>query len=263
MRGRLRTVVCCVIMLLTIAGIPCAAASGFSCEYSPKTEKSALFYIDVYSADEISAAVMELRFDDSIAEYREVSAVGASSSVRAACESDCVRFAFADSGAVTGKLCRVAFKALQTGTCTFTLHIAQAADRDAKLLTGFSDASLEIKLGKDDVVSDASAKSSSKPSSTEKKSSGSLSTKKEASGSDEAADPWNGEPVDVRTGHAVKYILIGAAIVILMAGLVFAGILLGKRMFVEKKPSSQQERQTEVPADEDTSPENEEIEDVE
>ena len=61
-----------IILLLIFFGIPCAADSGFYCEYSPKTEKSSVFFIDIYSTVDTSAAVMELGFDESFAEFREI-----------------------------------------------------------------------------------------------------------------------------------------------------------------------------------------------
>ena len=56
-----------------------------------------------YSID-VSSAVMQLRFDDSIAEYREVSAARKSSTVRAVCSDGCVKISLADSGDVNGRL---------------------------------------------------------------------------------------------------------------------------------------------------------------
>ena len=93
-----------IVLLTVFIGIPCSAASGFYCEYTPKSEKSTVFYIDLYSSDEVSAAVMELSFDESFVEYREVSAVEKTSTVRSACDNGNVRIAFADSDAVNGRL---------------------------------------------------------------------------------------------------------------------------------------------------------------
>lgn len=237
-----RIVTLTIILLLVFTGIPCAADSGFYCEYSPKTEKSTVFYIDVYSTVEVSAAVMEMDFNESFAEFREVSAVEKSTSVRSVKENGAVRIALADSGAIKGKLCRVAFKALQAGTCTFDLHISQAADSEPKLIGALSDSSIEVKLGKDDIVAEASSKASSKASSeTDKKGSSSRSYLKEGSESDVYVDPATGEVIDLRKNHAVKYILIGAGIVVLFAALIYAGVLIGRKTTSKKKESAIEE----------------------
>ena len=234
-----RTIVFLIVVLMTFIGLPCAAASGFYCEYTPKTERSSVFYIDLYSSEEIRAAVMELRFDDSIAEYREVSAVGNTSSVRAASDGGCVKIAFADSSAVSGKICRVAFKALQAGTCTFTLHVTQAADSEPKSLTGFSDYSLDVKLGKDDVVSDASAKASSKTSSASsvKSAASSRSSLSISSDTEDGDASVSGGFFDLRRkdDHGLTYVLIGAGSVVLIAALILMGILIGRRTVGKKK----------------------------
>ena len=241
-----RIVTLTIILLLVFTGIPCAADSGFYCEYSPKTEKSTVFYIDVYSTVEVSAAVMEMNFDESFAEFREVSAVEKSTSVRSAKENGAVKIALADSGAIKGKLCRVAFKALQAGTCTFDLHISQAADSEPKLIGALSDSSIEVKLGKDDIVAESSSKASSVTSSkgsskSDKNGSSSKSYIKEASDPDVYIDPVTGEVIDLRKNHAVKYILIGAGIVVLFAALIYAGVLIGRKTAEKKKKSVSEE----------------------
>ena len=237
-----RIVTLTIILLLVFTGIPCAADSGFYCEYSPKTEKSTVFYIDVYSTVEVSAAVMEMNFDESFAEFREVSAVEKSTSVRSAKENGAVKIALADSGAIKGKLCRVAFKALQAGTCTFDLHISQAADSEPKLIGALSDSSIEVKLGKDDIVAEASSKASSVASSKpDKNGSSSRSYLKEGSESDVYVDPATSEVIDLRKNHAVKYILIGAGIVVLFAALIYAGVLIGQKTDEKKKKSVAEE----------------------
>ena len=229
-----------IVLLMLFIGIPCSAESGFYCEYVPKSENSTVFYIDVYSTVDVSAAVIELSFDESFVEYRETSAAQKSTTVRSEKENGLVKIALADSGAIKGKLCRVAFKAIQAGTCTFGLHINQAVDGDPKMLGGFSDSSIEVKLGKDDVVSSSASKASSKGSSNasskaDKNGSSSRSYLKNGSDSDEYIDPETGEVIDLRKNHALKYILIGAGIVILIAGLVFTGIMIGRKTAKESK----------------------------
>lgn len=246
-----RTAAWLIVLLIVITAIPSAvAAEGFYCEYVPKSENSSLFYIDIYSSDEISAAVMELRFDGGFAEYREVSAIEKTSAVRAVCENGCVKIAFADSGAVKGKLCRVTFKALQAGTCPFTLHIAQAADAEPKLLGGFPDATLEAKIGKDATAVSASSKSSKSSKA------GSLSSIKEASEADEYDDSViSGGIVDLRKSHALNYILIGAGIVALIALLVLIGVILGRKTMQKPKKPFAGEPEPSCPSDPPDDPE--------
>ena len=238
-----RRIACLTVMLLLLfAGIRCSAAGGFTCEYTPKSERGSLFYIDISSSVEVSAAVMELRFDDSIAEYREVSAAEKSSDVRAVCSEGCVKIALADSGAVKGKICRVGFKAIRKGSCSFALHIAQATDAEPKRISGLSDYSLDVDFGEDDIPS---LTASSRTASSRVDRSASRST---VSGRAEEADDSDGNDlhlgggiIDLRKSHALPYILIGAGIVILIAALVFAGVLLGRKMANKPKEISPKE----------------------
>ena len=232
-----RITVCLIVLLMLFVGIPCSAVGGFYCEYTPKSEKSAVFYIDLYSSDEVSAAIMELSFDEKFAEYREASAVEKTSTVRAACDNARVRIAFADSGSVKGKLCRVAFKALQADICTFTLHISQAADSAPNLMTDLSDSSIEVKLGKDDVVTSASSKSTKTASNSSGKSN--ISSRSTISGvlDDEEgnADMPIGGVYDLRRLQVWPYIVVGVLSTLLVVGLVLLGIMLGRRSMAKKK----------------------------
>lgn len=232
--------------LLMLTMMPCAAADGFYCEYTPKSERSSVFYIDLCSADEVSAAVMELTFDPAFVEYRDTTAAEKSTSVRAACENGCVKLAFADSVALKGKLCRVAFKAIQAGAVTFTLQISQASDGEVKMLSGFSDYTLSVELGKDDVASSPSKTSSA---SSEK---GYTSRSVVSGGLDDDEDTdasvLSGGVFDLRRSHALTYILIGAGAVLLIAALVFAGVLLGRRSVLKNKPASNEKADKEPDA---------------
>ena len=246
-----RITACLIVLLMLFVGIPCSAAGGFYCEYTPKSEKSTVFYIDLCSSDEVSAAIMELRFDEKIAEYREASAVEKASTVRAACDNACVRIAFADSGSVKGKLCRVAFKALQAGKCSFTLHISQAADSAPNLMTDFHDSSIEVKLGKDDVVASASAKSAK----TSSKSSGKSNTSSRSTISgvldDEEgnADMPIGGVYDLRKLQVWPYIVVGVLSTLLVVGLVFLGVMLGRRKSAKKSPDNNENEKEKTDAE--------------
>jgi hypothetical protein len=208
----------------------CSASADCSIEYTPRSEKSAVFYIDVYSVRKVTAAVFELRFADDMAGYYSVVADD-TATVRDHSEKGKVTFAFASDSAVSGKLCRVSFKALKEGSVDFTLHMVQAADADNKLLSDWSDHSLTVKLGKDDVEAAA------KVSRTDKSSSGTAASASKhgggtsdlSIGGDDAEDLSSGF-FDLRRGDNVfKWILLGAGIPILIGGLVWLGILIGRR----------------------------------
>lgn len=199
---------------------------------------------------------MELRFDDSIAEYREVSAAEKSTTVRATCSNGCVKIALADSGAVKGRLCRVGFKAIQKGSGSFTLHISQATDAEPRLISGLSDYSLDVDFGEDD-ISSSSASSRAASSRTNLSASRSTVSGRTDDGDDDDREDFDrdSEIFDLRKNHALKYILIGAGIVILIAALVFAGVLWGKKMATKPKEPASQEPAEQENSDEDTLPE--------
>ena len=208
----------------------CNAAEDCAIEYTPRSANSAVFYIDVYSRREVTAAVFELSFADDMVGYYSVVAEDAAT-VRDHPQKGKVTFAFACESAVSGKLCRVSFKALKEGSVDFTLHMTQAADADRKLLTGWSDHSLTVKLGKDDV------KAAANVSRTDKSSSGTAaSASKRGGGKSDLNIGEDGEEetppgiFDLRKGDSVlKWILIGAGIPLLIGGLVWLGILIGRK----------------------------------
>ena len=93
-----------------------------------------------------------------------------------------------------------------------------------------------MKLGKDDIVAESAEKASSKTSSkADKSGSSSKSYLNEGSDPDVYVDPVTGEIIDLRKNHSVRYILIGAGFVILIAALIFAGIMIGRKTANKKK----------------------------
>ena len=183
----------------------------------------------MYSAREVTAAVFELRFADDMVGYYSVVADDSAATVRDHSQKGKVTFAFASEKPVSGKLCRVSFKALKEGSTDFTLHMSQAADADRKLLSDWSDHSLTVKLGKDDVEAAAAV------SRTDGTPSGTATAKRGAGGSELSnADDGDEESppgiFDLRRSDSVfKWILIGAGIPLLIGGLVWLGILIGRR----------------------------------
>ena len=225
-----RILITALLMLWLLPICICSAAEDCSIEYIPRSERSAVFYIDVYSSREVTAAVFELCFADDMAGYYSVAADD-TATVRDHPEKGKVTFAFASDNAVSGKLCRVSFKALKAGSVDFTLHISQAADAEKKLLTDWSDHSLTVKLGKEDV------EAASKVSRTDKSSSGTAaSASQRGGGKSDLSVGEDGERdappgiFDLRRGDNVfKWILLGAGIPLLIGGLVWLGILIGRR----------------------------------
>lgn len=234
----------------------CHAAQDCSIEYTPRSERSAVFYIDVYSAREVTAAVFELRFADDMVGYYSVVADDSAATVRDHSEKGKVTFAYASEKPVSGKLCRVSFKALKEGSTDFTLHMSQAADADKKLLSDWSDHSLTVKLGKDDVEAAAAV------SRTDGISSGTAAAKRGAGGSDLSIGEDEEETppgiFDLRqSDNVLKWILIGAGIPLLIGGLVWLGILIGRRSKDkakqdEEKPGEELPEPDDPPAPEPT-----------
>ena len=218
-----------IFIILITSCTALADSRDFYCEYTPKTATGSVFYIDVFSKNDVSSAVMDLSFDSSTAEFRGVSASSQSSSVRYQNEKDHTRIAFADSGAVNGQLFRVSFKALKTGSCTFTLRTSQSVDSSLQKSTDIPDYTLTIQLGKDDITS--SAKSSSTTKSVQKD----VSSKRsdisygDINNDDNSLSPQGTDVVDVRKSHVWTYILIGIGAALLIVLSVVLGIRLGKK----------------------------------
>ena len=224
-----RILITALLMLWLLPICICSAVEDCSIEYIPRSERSAVFYIDVYSSREVTAAVFELHFADDMVGYYSVVADDSAATVRDHSEKGKVSFAYASEKSVSGKLCRVSFKALKEGSTDFTLHMSQAADAEKKLLSDWSDHFLTVKLGKDDVEAAA------KVSRTDGTSSGIATSKRGAGGSDLSIGEDGDEDsppgiFDLRRNDSVlKWILIGAGIPLLIGGLVWLGILIGKR----------------------------------
>lgn len=216
-----------LLLLWLLPFCVCSAAQDCSIEYTPRSEKSAVFYLDVYSYRDVTAAVFELRFVDDMVGYYSVAADD-TATVRDHPEKGKVTFAYASSTAISGKLCRVSFKALQAGPTDFTLHMLQAADADKKLLSDWTDHSLTVKLGKEDV--EAASRVSRTDGTTSGTAASDRSGKSDLSiGEDDGTNPSSGF-FDLRKDNsALKWILLGAGIPILIGGMVWLGILIGRR----------------------------------
>ena len=238
------------VLVVLLSCMRVSAAGGITCNYTPRTEKGTVFYIDVSADSDISAAVIELRYDTDKAALRSVAAAEETSFVRQRSQDGCVRIAFADSGAVRGMLFRVAFKATAAGECTFTLHTVQAVDSGLHDVGRLKDDTLTVTLGKKDVEAAASDTEKVDSSSAGKSVSGKAELTSQA---DDAADQDADKaavPADLQTENAAKapaadlsadrrwtFFALGAVAAALTAALVLLGYLIGRKAHGGEKPS--------------------------
>lgn len=210
-----------------------------SIKYVPRTQRGTLFYLDVGSPVSMSAAVFELYYDASSVEYRDVSGDDDDVSVRASTGDGVVRIAYCHTSAGSGRLFRVAFKALRAGDVCFSLHMSQAVDEKLNYLTGISDCALDIKLGKEDVFEYSSSGSSKNTSSSEKKKAVYSGSDSRSNTKDPAVNGSEDEVLtdtdgfdfrDISPNDHTRYILIGGSVVILAGLLVTAGYYIGRRV---------------------------------
>lgn len=218
----------------------CAVCSakeiGFSCEYTPKSEKSSVFYIDVICEREVSAAVFSLDYDEKFVSFRSVDATESTTTVRGNDAGGRVTVALADSGSVKGKLCRLSFQALSQGETSFVLKVSQAADDSMDKVETSEDYTLTVTFDKDDVVSSSSKGSKSSSGSSSKSSSSSKGRSGGSSIWDNGDDPSGGDYYDLRPDNTWIYILIGAGSMLLIAAAV------GVTIYVMKKKKLQPEQ---------------------
>ena len=219
-----------VLLLLPAVSFTAAEKELYS-TYTPKSERSSFFYIDVFCETELTAAVFEVQFDDSMVSYDSAAAVNTGVTLRDNLQSGKVMVAFAASKPVAGQLCRLSFKALQAGEVSFVLHMEQAAGADKTKLPQMEDDTLLVKLGKDDVTADSK---SSKSGSSASSNAGKKSTLEEGDSSGQRGI------FDLRVDKddSLKWLFIGAGIVLLVGLLILVGIVLGRRM---PKPTVQKE----------------------
>lgn len=235
-------------------------------QYVPRTERGTLFYLDVYSDPAISAAVFELCFDSSAVEYRDVDCEDENGCAMGNPDGDTVKIAYSHPSGKSGKLCRLSFKALKPGTVCFWLYPTQAVDGELDYLKDLSDASLEVKLGKDDVILSDDAASKSERNALEKSSAKSKSpTEKpgkksyggersgitEYTAGSEATEATEGAPLDFTGGNNRTWFMLGGAVVLSAVLLVGAGYFIGKkRMGRPEKTDAQDEKVAEDPMEE-------------
>ena len=101
----MRRIIALTALLLCVFCTVCSAQeAGFSCEYTPKSERSSTFYIDILCEREISAAVFSLDYDGGFVSFRSAQAAESSTTLRSTDNGGRVNVALADSAAVSGRL---------------------------------------------------------------------------------------------------------------------------------------------------------------
>lgn len=234
-----------MIILVTLSATASAEGEILSMQYVPRTQHGALFYLDVTCDTPISAAVFELHFDPSIAEYRSVYCDDENADAMGNADGDTVKIAYSHRASVCGKLYRLSFKALKTGTVQFTLHIVQAVDKDLNYLTDIPDFAIEVKLGKDDVVSSETVTQKKSAGKSEKASKSDTAQKKSYSGSKSelieedvndgaVTEPTEKKPIDYSGMTKWNWFTLGAASALFIALAIIAGFLIGRKC--KKKP---------------------------
>lgn len=244
---RLLSVLFVTTLLITLCVTASAESAKLSLNYVPRSQRGSLFYLDVYCSDPVSAAVFELSYDPTIAEFRDAYCDDDNADAMGNAVGNTVKIAYSHRAGVSGKLYRLSFKALHTGSTRFTLHITQAVDGDLNDMTNIGGCTAEVKFGKDDVVSSdtikqkssekasgKASKSSEKSSKSTKSYSGSESDLTEDDEGDTAIEPAEENKVDFSGENNKLWFVLGCAtalFVVLAAG---GGFILGKKL--QKKP---------------------------
>ena len=254
------------VLMTSFCLVTSAQQQKISMQYVPRTERGTLFYLDIYSDPAISAAVFELCFDSAAVEYRDVDCEDENGCAMGNADGDTVKIAYSHPSGKIGKLCRLSFKALRAGTVSFSLHPTQAVDGELDYMKDLSDFSLEVKLGKDDVIlsddaASGSEKYAAKKSSAKSKSptekpgkksyGGERSEITEYTAGSEATEATEGAPLDFTGGNNRTWFMLGGAVVLSVVLLVGAGYFIGKkRMGRPEKTDAQEDEIAEDPMEE-------------
>lgn len=255
----MKRIVLLITMMLMLCGVTVRAADNpsFSCAYSAGSGST--FYVDIRCSGGASAAVFTLTYDRTLAEYRGVEAEKKSSAVRDNPTSGKVAVCIADSGTFKDRLCRMKFKSLAAGTAKFTLHVDQAADSSARILSGIRDDTLTVELSNNGASSSSGSVKNSGGRSSRSTSSRSqkdrISGDAEDDGEDVKIRDYRGGVFDTNPYRVWRYILIGAAAVLLCVVLVVLGIKIGKKSYLIKKDDKDHPEPPLPPPSEDLTPE--------
>lgn len=200
----------------------------------PPTERGTVFYLDISYSGTLSAAMLELDYDGALTEYRSVSAAADTTTVKAKAQGGTLRIVLGDADCVGGRLCRVSFKALGSGTAAFTLRMTEGVDGELDHIALPPACSLKADLS---TAGGSGASGDNRRSSYR----GSGSNKS----GDVSDDSATGDEEPARTVLDLRdpdrenknLIVIGAAVGTAAALLVIFGFLLGWRARKKKKPA--------------------------
>ena len=224
------------------------ARSWLYAEYDPPSERGSLFYVDIVAERELSAADIELRFDSSLAEYRSVDAEGSGSVVGAKADGDVIRIIFADKSGISGTLCRLTFKELDTGTLSFKLRMTEGVDSELNKISPPEEYTFTAELSSGS-KSSSSSRSAKQSSASDKSSySGAKSSKtRTADDPESTAGEQERGYRDLSKSRDMSWFLLGAGAALLVVLLVILGIVIGRGTVNKKKPteSSAQSDETE------------------
>ena len=230
-----------LLIFLTIFPTASAARSWLYAEIDPPSDLGSIFYVDLFSDTQLSAAMLELGFDSSLAEYRSADAERDTSDIDSKADGDLVKIVFCDSGAASGKLCRLTFKALGEGTFSATLRMTDGVDGDLKRISppGYFKVEIELK-GSSGGSSRTGSGSSGRGSSSGDSYGGSKSSKTGTADDPEStADEDSKNRIDFSSSGGMDHFLLGAGAALLAVLLVVLGVVIGRKLGQKKKPSDQ------------------------
>lgn len=250
---RIATLFVALTMLIGAFSVSVSAQTPLSVKYVPKTQRGTMFYLDLFSELPIGAAVFDISYDDDVAEFRGVYCDSADAAAEAHAENSVIGLAYSNRKPSSGKLFRLSFIALKSGTINFAVTVTQAVDSELSYLSDIPACQLSVKLGKEDIpVSSANSAKASGKTTSKKSYSGSKSniTVSSGDGDNKAADSAEAEGIslDLSGQNKTTFFLLGGAAAFLVCLLIVAAYFLGKRRR-EKIPQEE-----EIPAaqDEDT-----------
>lgn len=225
-----------LIMILMLSCVPAYAEAGrLSLAYVPPTERGTLFYLDISYDGAVSAALLELSFDSSLAEFREVKAVADTTRVKAQSDGGTVKIVLGDTDRVSGKLCRLGFKTIGSGSINFILRMTEGVDGDLHYIDSPPECSLKVSLslGSSAVSGNSSGKSYR---GSESNKSGSKTADPDSATDDEEA---RARVRDLRSPdrNNTTPIILGVAAGTAAFLLVIFGFIIGRRSHKKKTPA--------------------------
>ena len=223
---RLTAAVTAILTIMLFLCLPAHAVDGrLTLEYVPRAERGTVFYLDISYDGTLSAATLELSYDGAAAEYREIGASASTSTVKTKAENGVVKIVFGDSAGVSGRLCRLTFKALSGANAAFTLRMTEGVDGGLNRIGAITPATLTAAPG---------GSYSSKSGSSGSAYSGSKSDKTYVP-PDSTEYDGDGSSRDLYTPNARKrpsFAMLAAAAVLLT---LILGFFIGRRSLLDKK----------------------------